>query len=151
VLLKGDANNMLRWAAPYGDDPAYLYQRMWELTLPEQNSIYAIPQKFCDQSISADWYLDFTNRLEVSSTEIMEAEMDRVEKGVKTRYYVNTLMPGSEDSMKISKSAHSAADVASAAAAALAHSEELAGLEGITFQTEQTGGDGHMECEGCSL
>ncbi|BCM95155.1 putative ribonucleotide reductase alpha subunit [Burkholderia phage FLC6] len=167
VLLKGDANNMLRWAAPYGDDPAYLYQRMWELTLPEQNSIYAIPQKFCDQSISADWYLDFTERLEVSSTEIVEAEMDRVEKGVKTRYYINTLMPGSEDSMKISKSVHEAAGpkpgdviydpvsmtsvVVGEKGVLLSTSEELTGLEGITFQTEQTGGDGHMECEGCSL
>ncbi|BAS04910.1 putative ribonucleotide reductase alpha subunit [Ralstonia phage RSF1] len=152
VLLKGDANNMLRWAAPYGDDPAYLYQRMWELTLPEQNSLYAIGQKFCDQSASADWYLDFTNRLEVSSTEIVEAELDRVKKGVKTRYYVNTLMPGSDDTMKISKSVHEIAPaIESAPGNLLGTSDELAGLEGITFQTEQTGGDGHMECEGCSL
>lgn len=172
VLLKGDANNMLRWAAPYGDDPAYLYQRMWELTLPEQNSLYAIGQKFCDQSASADWYLDFTNRLEVSSTEIVEAELDRVKKGVKTRYYVNTLMPGSDDTMKISKSVHGLTapngdapkpgdvvyDPVSMTTVTvggkgdlLGTSDELAGLEGITFQTEQTGGDGHMECEGCSL
>lgn len=150
VLLKGDANNMLRWAAPYGDDPAYLYQRMWDLTLPEQNSLYALAQKFCDQSASADWYLDFTNRLEVSSTEIVEAEMDRIEKGVKTRYYINTLMPGTDDALKISTSVHEASVVAEIPSTAHTN-EALEGLEGIVFQTENTGGDGHMECVGCSL
>lgn len=153
VLLKGDANNMLRWAAPYGDDPAYMYQSMWDLTLPEQNSLYAVAQKFCDQSASADWYLDFTNRLEISSTEIVEAELDRVSKGVKTRYYINTLMPGTDDAMKISKSAHDAIVDPSIPVFGVKGDDGLAleGLEGITFQTEQTGGDGHMECEGCSL
>lgn len=164
VLLKGDANNMLRWAAPYGDDPAYMYQRMWELTIPEQNSVYAVAQKFCDQSISADWYLDFTQRLTVGSSEIMEAELDRVRKGVKTRYYINTLMPSSSDSMKISKSVHGLTtpngdipkpgDIVSDITTGESYvvtDPVLEGLEGITFQTEQTGGDGHMECEGCSL
>lgn len=170
VLLKGDANNVLRWAAPYGDDPAYLYQRMWDTTLSEQNSLYAIAQKFCDQSISADWYLDFTSRLTIGSSEIMEAELDRVRKGVKTRYYINTLMPASKDSMKISKSVHevvggpppgsivdgypvNVAGINDALAqSSTAHTNEVwDGLEGITFQTEQTGGDGHVECEGCSL
>lgn len=159
VMLKGDANNMLRWAAPYGDDPAYLYQSMWDLTLPEQNSLYAVAQKFCDQSASADWYLDFTNRLTVGSTEIMEAELDRVRKGVKTRYYINTLMPASKDSMKISKSVHEKitvqpGDIIHDVFTGESHVVEdpaLEGLEGVVFQTESTGGDGHVECEGCSL
>ncbi len=106
VMIKVDANNVLRWAAPYSDDPSYEYQSMWDLELVEQNSIYAVGTKFCDQTISADWYKDFTKKFVISSSELFDAEVDRVKKGVKTRYYINTLMPTSEDSLKISKSAH---------------------------------------------
>lgn len=105
TMNKVDANNILRWAAPYGDNPEYEYQSMFDLTLIEQNSMYAVGQKFCDQSASADWFKDFRKQLTVGSTEIIEAEADRMNKGVKTRYYINTLMPESDDSMTISKSA----------------------------------------------
>jgi ribonucleotide reductase alpha subunit len=106
IMIKTDANNVLRWAAPYGDDPAYEYQSMWQLSLLDQNSVYALAQKFCDQTVSADWYMDFTNRVVIRSSDLLDAEIDRVKKGVKTRYYVNILMPETDDAMKISKSAH---------------------------------------------
>jgi len=104
ILIKTDAGHVIRWAAPYSDDPEYHYQSMWDLTLTEQNNIYAIAQKFTDQSISADWFIDFTHRTQIGSKELLGAEIDRIKKGIKTRYYINTLMPASEDSMKISKS-----------------------------------------------
>jgi ribonucleotide reductase alpha subunit len=106
IMIKTDANNVLRWAAPYSDDPSYEYQSMWDLELIEQNSIYAIAQKFCDQTVSADWYLNFMKRVVIRSSMLLDAEIDRVRKGVKTRYYINTLMPDGGDAMKISKSAH---------------------------------------------
>lgn len=187
IMIKVDAGNILRWAAPYGDNPEYEYQSMWDTELTEQNSIYAVAQKFDDQSISADWYINFTNKTTISSTELLEAELDRVKKGVKTRYYMNTLMPADKNSMKISESAHGPVtkelvydkdgvvvgvqgasngggihwDNMAAEAArlggpvhdgqALSSSDpDLAAL-GITFQTENTGGDGHLDCVGCSV
>lgn len=106
VMIKIDGNNVLRWAAPYSDDENYQYDTLWNHTLIEQNSLYAIFQKHCDQAISADWNVDFRNRVTISSTELIGAEFDRVEKGVKTRYYFNVLMAESADSMKVSKSVH---------------------------------------------
>lgn len=107
VLIKVDANNVLRWAAPYSDDPDYLYESMFDTELIQQNSFYAVMQKFCDQTISADWWINFTKNVTISSTKLFDAEVDRVKKGVKTRYYINTLMPKSDDTMKVSKSVHS--------------------------------------------
>ena len=162
VMIKVDANNVLRWAAPYSDDPAYLYQSMWDTNLIEQNTLYGLAQKFGDQAVSADWFMNFMKRVVVSSTELLDAEIDRVKKGVKTRYYINTLMPKSDDSMKISKSAHGSlpANVGDYVAvtsqnqhdgqALLAPTivDDLAAL-GITFQIE---GDGDRDvCEGCSV
>jgi len=63
-----------------------------------------LAQKFTDQAISADWFIDFTHRTQIGSKELLGAEIDRIKKGIKTRYYINTLMPASDDSMKISKS-----------------------------------------------
>lgn len=168
VMIKIDATNVLRWAAPYSDDPAYEYHSMWDTTLIEQNSMHGIAQKWCDQAPSADWWLNFTKKLTIGSTELLEAERDRIVKGIKTRYYINTLMPADEDSMKIKGSAvDNNADKcgagqwnpeavkdyggqpihdAQAALSDAAQAELVAA--GITFQSE--GGDGHAECAGCS-
>ena len=107
VLIKNDADNTIRWAVPYGDDTEnYMYQSMYDLTLKEQNHVYAVFQKFVDQSISADWFIDFTKKegddsdFTVSSSMLIEAELDRIKYGVKTRYYVNTKMPTGKGVMK---------------------------------------------------
>lgn len=143
VLIKTDANNVLRWAAPYSDDPAFLYQSVFDLKLTEQNSLYGIGQKFCDQTFSADWAISFMERVTISSSELFNAEVDRVEKGVKTRYYINTLMPKQGDSMKVSKSVHDTNEAQSFL------DDELAAA-GIVFQEEEDG-NGPMVCEGCSV
>lgn len=106
VMIKTDSNNVLRWAAPYSDDDTYLYDSLWNHSLIQQNNLYAIFQKFTDQSISADWNIDFRNRIYITSSELLEAEYDRVNKGMKTRYYMNVLLAETDDSMKVSKSVH---------------------------------------------
>lgn len=160
VMIKTDGANVIRWAAPYGDNPEYEYESMWDLNLPQQNNLYALGQKFCDQSISADWYLNFMGRQTMPTTELLEGENDRVKKGVKTRYYINTLMPAEENTLKVSKSVH---DLIAASAntggsdgqaqdgsATLDEAALMAELAASGIVMEKTGGDGHLDCAGCS-
>lgn len=177
VMIKIDASNVLRWAAPYSDDPNYEYHSMWDTTLIEQNSVHGMAQKWCDQAPSADWWLNFQKSLTIGSSELFAAEVDRIKKGVKTRYYMNSLMPADENSMEIKGSALEEAsnsadrcggghfNAANMAEVALeqggqvhegwASSKDLnasvaaeMAAAGIVFQPE--GGDGHAECAGCS-
>lgn len=100
VLIKTDGENVMRWAAPYSDDPAYFYQSFWDISVYAQNSWYAVFQKWCDQMISADWFEDFNKRRMIPSSELLNYEFDRIKKGVASRYYFNSLVPSKGDTLK---------------------------------------------------
>lgn len=142
VLIKTDMGIELRWSAPYGDNPEYEYQSVWDTTLLEQNAFHAPFTKWTDQATSADKWLNFTKRLVIPSEELLEAELNRVTLGTKTYYYTNTLMPANEtNSMELSVSVHD-----QLAAQEKELEKELA-LSGISFQ--QVSGDDKTDCPGC--
>lgn len=140
VMIKTDMGNELRWSAPYGDDPEYEYECVWDTSLLEQNKFHAPFAKWSDQATSADKWLDFTKRMVVPAEELLEAEIDRVTKGIKTFYYTNSRMPvGEKNSMELSKSVHEL----------IAENEmekEMANM-GISFQA--VGDVEKADCPGC--
>lgn len=146
VLLKTDAENVMRWAAPYSDDPAYMYQSFWDISIKAQNSWYAVFQKFCDQMISADWFEDFNKRSMIPATELLDNEFDRIKKGVASRYYFNILMPTKGESLNAKKeNLVQAATGQAPAEKTLSPSELLAiQLMGGSVQEQDV-------CEGCGV
>jgi ribonucleoside-diphosphate reductase alpha chain len=75
------------------------YQMAWELTILEQVKIYAIFQKWADQSISADVYRDRSgDNLEIKHSELLDEFAAFVHYGVKSRYYSNSLTGDSSES-----------------------------------------------------
>ena len=140
TLLKTDMGIELRWSIPYAEDPEYEYQSVWDTTLLEQNAFHAPFAKWNDQASSADKWLDFTKRLIVPAEELLEAEIDRNVKGMKTYYYTNSRMPAQEtNSMELAKSVHDKI-------AEEALRQELAAA-GISF--EDVGDNEKVDCPGC--
>lgn len=90
TLSKNDQNNLLYWAAPYGDDPAYKYEMAWDIPTKDMIDCYAIIQKFCDQSISADLWRRIVGNEQIDSNELLKNYFYMVQMGMKTRYYFNT-------------------------------------------------------------
>ena len=60
------------------------------MTLIEQTNIYAIFQKWCDQSISADMFKYIELGQKVDSVESVQAFLYRTKMGLKNRYYFNS-------------------------------------------------------------
>lgn len=90
TLSKNDQSNVLYWAAPYGDDPNYKYELAWDIPTKDLIECYAIIQKFCDQSISADLYRRIVGKEQIDSNELLANYFHMVKMGMKTRYYFNT-------------------------------------------------------------
>lgn len=90
TLSKNDQNNVLYWAAPYSDDPAYKYELAWDIPTKDMIDCYAIIQKFCDQSISADLWRRIVGKERIDSNELLKNYFYMVQMGMKTRYYFNT-------------------------------------------------------------
>ncbi|AEH03801.1 putative ribonucleotide-diphosphate reductase subunit alpha, NrdA [Pseudomonas phage PhiPA3] len=90
VLGKSDLNNKIKWAAPYSDDPAYVYELAYDIKIKDQIDMYAITQKFTDQAISGDWWRRIVGAEKISSNEMLSNHFYSVKMGVKTRYYINT-------------------------------------------------------------
>lgn len=90
TLSKNDQNNLLYWAAPYGDDPTYNYELAWDIPTKDMIDCYAIIQKFCDQSISADLWRRIVGKEQIDSNELLKNYFYQVQMGMKTRYYFNT-------------------------------------------------------------
>lgn len=99
TMIKTDGTNAVEWAAPGGDVYGAGYQMAWELTILEQVKIYAIFQKWADQSISADVYRDRSgDNLEIKHSELLDEFAAFVHYGVKSRYYSNSLTGDSSES-----------------------------------------------------
>jgi ribonucleoside-diphosphate reductase alpha chain len=59
--------------------------------------VYAIVQKWTDQAISADLFVNLQGDQKVSSSNIVQDYLDMVKYGMKSRYYVNSLTGGGID------------------------------------------------------
>lgn len=89
VINKTDNNNVINWAAPYSDDPAYLYELAYDIPTKDLIDFYAIFQKHTDQGISADLYRRIVGDEKISSNEMLGIFFHYVKRGMKTRYYMN--------------------------------------------------------------
>lgn len=88
TLNKTSGDTSIYWAAP--DSDSIYYERVWNSTLNEQTNNYAIAQKFCDQTISADLFKMIPLGEKVGSTEMISSWLYRAKMGQKTRYYMNS-------------------------------------------------------------
>lgn len=90
VLVKSDDNVTLRWAAPHGDNPDYLYESAWDIPMMDMIQVYGIVQKWTDQSISADYYRTIKGNDRVKSSDLLNEYFAKTFYGHKTSYYSNS-------------------------------------------------------------
>ncbi len=96
-MVKTDGTNSVEWTAPGGDVYGAGYQSAWELSILDQVKMYAIFQKWADQSISADFYRDRATQFEIKHSELIDEFAAFVHYGLKSRYYSNSLTNTGED------------------------------------------------------
>jgi len=89
-LKKGDADNMIYWAAPEGEKLNRWYELAWDVPTMDMIDTYAIFQKFTDQGISGDEFRRILGDEKVGSKEMITNFLYMTKMGLKTRYYVNT-------------------------------------------------------------
>lgn len=96
VINKSDGTTVIQWAAPHGDNPDYWYQSAWEIPTKNLTDVYAVVQKFTDQSSSADFYRRKRPGEMISSDEKIKDIIYKVKMGLKSGYYQNTetIAPG---------------------------------------------------------
>lgn len=92
-LKKTDADNVLDWCAPDNDLIEDQYQLAWEVPFKKMVHVYAVIQKFTDQGISADFYKDRSQSLELNTEELITDYLEKVKYGVKSKYYQNSYTP----------------------------------------------------------
>lgn len=90
-LKKTDQKNVVDWCPKDGDILGNNYQLAYDIDTIDLIKMYAVFQKWTDQSISADFYKDRTKKIEISDREIINEYLTMVKYGVKSRYYQNTL------------------------------------------------------------
>jgi ribonucleotide reductase alpha subunit len=94
-LKKSDGSNVIEWYAP--DSDILRYQIAWDISFLEMARVYAVIQKFTDQSISADFYRDRTVDTQLTTDELLQETFIMVKYGIKSRYYQNTLTVAVDD------------------------------------------------------
>lgn len=103
-LKKTDGSASLDWVAPDNDLYEHDYQLAWEIKPVDQMKFYAVIQKWCDQSVSADTYRDRTQTIvndrgetvlaPLSDEAMFEEFFTAMKYGVKTQYYNNSFTGG---------------------------------------------------------
>ena len=88
TLKKTDGSNVVEWCAK--DSDILHYQIAWDLSFEQMAKVYAIIQKFTDQSISADFYKDRSKSIEISTDDILNEYFIMVKYGIKSKYYQNS-------------------------------------------------------------
>lgn len=100
LIAKGDGSNKTVNIPPGWTDLEYYYEIAYDIPHIDLVHMYAIFQKWCDQSISADYYLDFTsdNASNITSDKSMlVAFLQRVKYGTKSKYYTVSKTNKNED------------------------------------------------------
>ena len=90
AIGKSDATNTIDWTAPDSDLIGHQYQLAYDVDVFKLIDCYSIIQKFTDQAISADLYLDRRETLDLSATHLIKITAHMQRCGMKSRYYVNS-------------------------------------------------------------
>jgi len=90
-LMKTNDTLINHWCAPDATKLKNKYQFAWDIKTSDMIKVYAIMQKWCDQGISADFFVKIQGDQKVSSTEMIQDYIDMIKYGMKSRYYVNSL------------------------------------------------------------
>jgi ribonucleoside-diphosphate reductase alpha chain len=90
-LLKTDLNNSIDWIARDSDELAEQYHKAWDISTEDLIKYYSIIQKFCDQAISADFYINRIRYQTYKVSQLLEELYYMYKYGLKTRYYTNSL------------------------------------------------------------
>lgn len=91
ILFKKSASGSVLFIAPDWEELEYVYQKAWDVPTKDLVDCYAIIQKFTGQSISSDFYVDYTRMKvkKVSMAEQLKLLLYCAKMGMKTRYYTN--------------------------------------------------------------
>ena len=89
-LKKTDKHNVIYWCAPDAEKLADKYEIAWDVSTRHMTDMYALIQKWSDQSISADFYRKIVGDEKVPTTEMLSDFFYMTKMGLKTRYYVNS-------------------------------------------------------------
>jgi ribonucleoside-diphosphate reductase alpha chain len=89
-LMKTNDTQVNYWVAPDSTKLKNKYQLAWDIKTSDMIKYYSILQKWTDQGISADLYVNIKGDAKVSSSEMIQDYLDMVKYGMKTRYYVNS-------------------------------------------------------------
>lgn len=92
VVSKSSGTNKNVFIAPDWEMLKNNYQFAWDVPQKDIIEMYAIFQKFCGQSISADSYRSFAEgeTPRISAKELIDLWLYRIKCGMKTKYYTNT-------------------------------------------------------------
>ena len=96
-LMKTNETLVNHWVAPDSTKLKNKYELAWDISTTEMIKVYAIIQKWTDQGISADLFVNLRGVQKVSSSNIVQDYLDIVKYGMKSRYYVNSLTGGGVD------------------------------------------------------
>lgn len=89
-LKKSDSGSNIDWVAMESDAIGESYQIAWDIPEIDQIKMYAIIQKFTDQSISADMFKDRSVVIDISTDDIIANYLAMIKYGMKTKYYTNS-------------------------------------------------------------
>jgi ribonucleoside-diphosphate reductase alpha chain len=87
---KSDENNIVEWVAPQPKDDFAVYELAYDTPMEDHINMYALYQKWADQAISADFYMDRSTNFDVSEKTILGIYARMVKYGIKGTYYMNT-------------------------------------------------------------
>lgn len=99
IIKSSDINKIPVFVPDYQDlMTRYTYERCWDVPFKDLVDVYAIVQKFCGQSISADFYFDVSKYPEgkIGTKEDLTNLLYMCKMGLKTHYYCNTRSQGEE-------------------------------------------------------
>lgn len=90
-IVKTDGANVNVSIAPHFEELQWNYEIAWDIDTKHLVDHYAIFQKFNDQSISADFYHDFTKpNSELTKKKLYSDFLYKIKMGLKTQYYTNS-------------------------------------------------------------
>lgn len=104
-MNKTDLDNKLEWVAIDDDIIGDQYQRAYDLTISDTLKAYAVIQKFTDQAMSNDLYMNRIKYPELDTKDFIEELRVMTKYGVKGQYYQNSLTAKVKDVNKIEEAA----------------------------------------------
>lgn len=93
IVIKTDNDNKRVFIAPHWEELKNQYQFAHDVPTKDMIEFYAILQKWCGQSISADLYHKYSSKgdeRKIDTKTLINDLLYRHKCGMKTRYYINT-------------------------------------------------------------